>query len=128
MKGMVISEFTMTRNILRGILYSIELSDIVLLPSGRQGRDAIQSDDFDIVLVDSCLCDVSLMRLIEALRLHAKHVSIFVFGAETNKDFVLEVFQAGATDFIIRPFKLQAVQKRIKQALLKQTEEIRESL
>ncbi len=128
MKGMVISEFTMTRNILRGILYSIELSDIVLLPSGRQGHDAIQSDDFDIVLVDSCLCDVPLMRLIEALHLHAKHVSIFVFGAETSKDFVLEVFQAGATDFIIRPFKLPAVQKRIKQALLKQTEEIRESL
>ena len=115
---MVISQSVAVRKILRGVLYSVDLSEIVLLSSGAEGFEAIQTDGFDIVLLDNCLSDVGVLDLIRELRVHASRIVIFVFGAEKNKDFVLETIRAGATGFIIRPFKRSVVSSRIRRALI----------
>lgn len=118
MKGMVISKSAVVRRILRGVLYSVDVSEIVLLSSGAEGFEAIKTEAFDIVLLDNCLSDVGVLDLIRELRLHANRIVIFIFGAEKNKDFVLETIRAGATGFIIRPFKRPVVSNRIRRALI----------
>lgn len=106
------------RKILRGVLYSADLSEVALMSSGTEGFEAIIADKFDIVLLDNCLSDVGISELIRELRVHRNRIVIFVFGTESNKDFVLETIRAGATGFIVRPFKLHVVSYRIRQALL----------
>lgn len=118
MKGMVISKSAVMRKILRGVLYSVDFSEIVLISSGAEGFEAIKGDKFDIVLLDSCLSDIRISDLVRELRVHENRIVIFIFGAERNRDFVLETIRAGATGFIIRPFKLHVVSNRIRQALL----------
>ena len=117
MNGMVISESTVTRKILRGVLRAAGLSEIALFESGREGFWATRSEHFDVVLLDYPHSDVPVLDLISTLRLQAGRMAIFVFGAETSKDYVVELIQAGVTGFIIRPFKLPVVTGRIKEAL-----------
>ena len=118
MKGMVISKSAVMRKILRGVLYSVDLSEVALMSSGTEGFEAIKADKFDIVLLDSYLSDIGISDFIRELRVHGNRIVIFVFGVESNRDFVLETIHAGATGFIIRPFKRPVVSNRIRQALL----------
>ena len=63
MKGMVISKSAVMRKILRGVLYSVDLSEIVLISSGAEGFEAYKADKFDIVLLDSYLSDIGISDL-----------------------------------------------------------------
>lgn len=117
MRGMVISEFEVVRKILRGVLYSADLSEVVLFESLKEGYKAIATEVFDVVLLDNTLSEHKIFEFMRELRMDERRVAIFIVAAETNEDFVLEAMRAGATGFIIRPFRPPVVRSKIRQAL-----------
>lgn len=121
MKGMVISGSTLVRKVLRGILYSVDIFEVALLSSGPEGVETLETETFDVVLLDDCLSDPPVLDLIGQIRVRQNPIVIFVVGTQNGKSLLsntIRVIRAGATGFIVHPFERAVVTRRIRQALL----------
>jgi two-component system response regulator RegX3 len=90
--------------------------DVTTAATGRQGLDAVRSNDFDLVLLDVMLPDGSGYDVCRELRA-ASRVPIIMLtarGEETDRIVGLEL---GADDYIVKPFSAREVVARIRAVL-----------
>lgn len=85
-----------------------------------QGADALSrlsSDTYDILLVESHLADMSGLKLVEKLRQRKGDLPIIMVGAAASVEDRVRALDAGADDFLTKPFALVELQARMKAVL-----------
>lgn len=99
---------------------------VELASDGIEGWEYAQAVDYDLILLDlmlPCLDGISLCK-----RLRASHYGGFVLmltAKDTTTDKVIGL-DAGADDYLVKPFELEELEARIR-ALLRRPPEIRPS-
>ena len=72
--------------------------------SGEAGWELLQSDDFDLVLIDVMMSDISGMELLQRLvELNPDIICIMITGYATIS-MAVQAIKEGAYDFIAKPF------------------------
>jgi DNA-binding response OmpR family regulator len=86
----------------------------------RDGRDALDradSDDFDVVVLDIGLPGRDGMEVLHELRARGRMVPILILTAYGGLEQTVAGLEAGADDYIAKPFDLDEVVARIRARL-----------
>lgn len=95
--------------------------DVTLEEDGEAGLARFQQDSFDLCIFDVMMPKKDGITLAQEVREEDQHVPIVFLTAKTMKEDVIKGFQAGADDYIPKPFAPEELLYRI-QAILKRSQ------
>lgn len=92
---------------------------------GEKGKTIALSKTFDLIITDIILPKINGVELCRQIREAHPHLPIIMLTALGTTDDKVEGFDAGADDYLVKPFDFRELHARIK-ALLKRKENIHE--
>lgn len=98
----------------QGCLCSIALE-------GTEALAKLAAEDFDVVLLDVRLPDISGIEVLTKMRLKHPHIAAVMVTAVNSIDTAVEATKLGALDYIVKPFNLARVDASIRTILESKT-------
>lgn len=84
---------------------------------GRGGLGAAQTIEYDVILLDRMLPEVDGIRICEILRQKKNHTPILLLTAKDKIGDRVEGLNAGADDYLVKPFAFEELLARIRALL-----------
>jgi len=81
---------------------------------GQDGLFMAESNEYDVVLLDLMLPHMDGMQLLSRIRKAGQHTPVLVVTARDDKESVVELLNAGADDYLTKPFDLGELLARTK--------------
>jgi DNA-binding response OmpR family regulator len=97
---------------LRNTGYEVETT-----PSGEAALEALERRAFDLVLLDVMLPGIDGLEVVRRMRLAGNTKPVLIITARNSADDAIAGLDAGADDYIMKPFDLDEVLARIRGAL-----------
>jgi two-component system copper resistance phosphate regulon response regulator CusR len=97
---------------LRAERYSIDVAN-----DGLRGWQLASASHYDLIILDLMLPGLSGADLLRRLRANAKHTAVLVLTARDSTADKVELFEAGADDYLAKPFAFAELLVRIKALL-----------
>ena len=91
---------------------------ITLAFDGLMGKKLALANQYDIIITDIILPNINGLDLCKEIRLQKPNIPILMLTALGTTDDKVEGFDAGADDYLVKPFELRELHVRIR-ALLK---------
>lgn len=85
--------------------------------TGRAGLESALAADVDLALLDLMLPGLDGLAISRELRRHKPDIPIIMLTARTEREITLEGFNAGADDYVTKPFDMDVLLARIKARL-----------
>ena len=95
-----------------------------LATDGKKGFDAFCKQEFDLLLLDVMMPLKDGITLAKEIRVTDKNVPIIFLTAKSMKEDTIEGFNAGADDYITKPFSMEELLARVT-AVLRRTNKVR---
>lgn len=95
-----------------------------LAADGKSGSDVFFKETFDLVLLDVMMPIKDGYTLAKEIRLIDKNIPIIFLTAKSMKEDTIEGFNAGADDYITKPFSMEELMARVT-AVLRRTNKVR---
>lgn len=95
-----------------------------LASDGKSGSDLFFKETFDLVLLDVMMPIKDGFTLAKEIRLVDKNIPIIFLTAKSMKEDTIEGFNAGADDYITKPFSMEELMARVT-AVLRRTNKVR---
>ena len=83
-------------------------------PDGRDALQKINESYFDLIITDVMMPFASGMEIISAAKLRYPLIKVIVLSSMGQENIVLEAFQLGADDYMIKPFSPNELSMRVK--------------
>jgi DNA-binding response OmpR family regulator len=83
-------------------------------PDGQEGLFMAESNEYDVVLLDLMLPHMDGMQLLTRIRKAGQRTPVLVVTARDDKESVVELLNAGADDYLTKPFDLGELLARTK--------------
>ena len=93
---------------------------VVHVDTGKAALEAIAADLFDAILLDLQLPDMNGMDILNEVNTRALPTAVIVITAHGSVDIAVEVMQAGAFDFVEKPFTADRLFVTLENALKRQ--------
>lgn len=84
---------------------------------GEQAMGLIQSQDFDLIISDIILPKINGVELCRQIRLIKPHIPIIMLTALGTTNHKVEGLNAGADDYMVKPFEMQELLARVRAVL-----------
>jgi len=81
---------------------------------GREGLFMAQSNDYDLMVLDLMLPGMDGLTILQTLRTAGSITPVLVLTAQDDKDSTISLLNAGADDYVTKPFDLGEFIARIK--------------
>ncbi|AEW02849.1 DNA-binding response regulator [Niastella koreensis] len=95
----------------------LEQYEITSAYTGSEALQKIQSEYFDLIILDVMLPDVDGINITETVRVQNNHVPILILSAKnTSSDRVLGL-KKGADDYLTKPFNLEELLLRVQKLI-----------
>lgn len=102
-------------------LLEIMLSDLGFIvhqaENGAQALQFLKRHEIDLVITDLQMPHLNGIELLKQLRTAENHVPVIVVTAYGTVETAVQAMKYGASDYILRPFELEAVEASIQRAL-----------
>ena len=85
--------------------------------NGRQAIELLQALSPDLVIMDIIMPDMSGVEAVREIRRNGGRVKILMLSAVSNKPVVSLAMDAGATDFLAKPFKRDVFLNKVSEVL-----------
>src|SRR2546428_1194320 len=85
-----------------------------IAPDGDEGLFLAESNAYDVVLLDLMLPHLDGMQLLTRIRQSGQHTPVLVLTARDDKESVVALLNAGADDYLTKPFDLGELLARTK--------------
>lgn len=85
-----------------------------IAPDGQEGLFLAESNVYDALLLDLMLPKVDGMQVLTGIRRAGQHTPVLVLTARDNKESVVALLNAGADDYLTKPFDLGELLARVK--------------
>jgi two-component system, OmpR family, response regulator len=95
-----------------------------LAEDGKKGGDMFFKGNFDLLLLDVMMPVKDGFTLAKEIRVVNKNIPIIFLTAKSMKEDTIEGFNAGADDYITKPFSMEELMARIT-AVLRRTNKVR---
>lgn len=94
------------------------LGEVIKAADGRQAKILLTENHFDLVITDIYMPFHSGLEITAFIRKNLrKDTPVIILSAEGLEETVLEAFEVGATDFIVKPFSPSELAIRVKRIL-----------
>jgi two-component system, OmpR family, response regulator len=94
--------------------------EVKLADDGNKGFDAFHKGTYDLLLLDVMMPNKDGLTLAKEIRVTDKNVPIIFLTAKSMKEDTIEGFNAGADDYITKPFSMEELMVRVN-AVLRRT-------
>lgn len=82
--------------------------------NGEDGLFMAEGNPYDLIILDLMLPIISGFQLLERLRRSGSHTPVLVLTARDEKDWIVKLLNAGADDYLSKPFDLGELIARAK--------------
>lgn len=113
MRALVVDDSGVMRKIVARSLGACGVSDIAEAGDGREGMQLFSSDDFDLVITDWNMPEMTGLELLKAIRRSGSNVPIIMVTTEGEKGKVIEAIHAGVTDYLCKPFEQDELRDKL---------------
>lgn len=102
--------------ILRTIEHKLvkEGHNVILTRNGKEAIEKIQELDIDLVVTDIMMPFASGIEILSAIRSFGKKTPVIVLSSMGQEEVVIDAFDLGAADFMVKPFSPNELLLRIK--------------
>ena len=95
-----------------------QLGEVIKAADGRMAMTLLAEHDFDLVITDIYMPFHSGLEITSFIRNDLKkNIPIIILSAEGLEETVLQAFEVGANDFIVKPFSPAELAVRVKRIL-----------
>lgn len=94
-----------------------EAFDVAVAPDGETGLELASGGGFDIILLDRMLPRMSGLTLLTELRRGGNQVPVLMLSAREADSDVTAALEAGASDYLAKPFRFHELLDRIRAVL-----------
>lgn len=91
--------------------------EVVTETTGEGGLVRVNDGSFDLVITDLKLPGVSGLQLVKELHPQQPRLPILMMTAHGTTETAIEAIQAGAFDYVLKPFEMPELLKLVKQAV-----------
>lgn len=89
--------------------------EVFVANDGEEAIQKISSGSFDLVISDIMMPGISGLSLVSVLRsVHLCHIPIIMMSSLNNTQLLEAAFEAGANDFIAKPFAVEELVNKLK--------------
>jgi two-component system chemotaxis response regulator CheY len=115
MRVLIVDDFASIRWILRNILKRNGFTNITEAHNGKNALKVLKKEKFDLILCDWDMPVMSGLELLNKVRSddEFKNVPFIMITSESQKDNILSVVKAGATDYVMKPFTAETISEKL---------------
>ena len=132
MKALILEDNETVGSLVKLCAESVPDVEADLCTTYSEFQQKLEGPDVDLILLDHYLPDGEGVEILRALRNNPRfeNAPIFLVTAETDRQFRLQALQAGATEFLEKPFDAIELTARLKNiaAMIKATRELRQEI
>ena len=88
------------------ILRDSALCAVDIAPDGEEGLFLARSTPYDLLILDLMLPKMTGLQVLRSVRGDANNVPVIVLTARDEKDIIVKLLNAGADDYLTKPFDL----------------------
>ena len=124
---LVVEDNDFMRQIIGKILREFKITDITKAYSGRNSRELVHSNIFDICFIDLEIEDLNGVELIKFIREETdnNYVPIIMITGYSTNDYIKTARDAGITEYVTKPFFAESIYKKIKAVIRRPRQFIR---
>jgi two-component system response regulator MprA len=104
----------------------LERYDVEMAADGKEALDLLATRHVDALVLDIGMPEVDGLEVCRRLRAAGDHTPVLMLTARDAVDDRVEGLDAGADDYLVKPFALRELQARVR-AMLRRTESAHES-
>lgn len=90
---------------------------VIHFPTGEGVTEAVFLKKPDLVLLDIMMPMKDGIQILQEIRERDKSLPVVLISAKSNESSIVEGFELGASDFIVKPFSSSELLSRIKKLL-----------
>lgn len=124
MKALVVEDDTSLSGLVRDVLTGIGCDDVHFVGSGGDALRIARTLTPDIVLLDLGLPDMDGLEVCRLLSQQLPNVPIVIITGRNDESVVQIAFEAGAQDYVAKPFRLGELGARARSALKLRSERL----
>lgn len=117
MRILLVDDSCTMRGIERSILAELGHTEIMEAGNGIEGLSKLQAHHPDLILVNWNMPGMDGIALVRKIRETDRAVPIIMVTAEAGEKQVGKAMQAGANDYIAKPFTADELQQKIKKTM-----------
>lgn len=87
---------------------------VILTRNGKDAIKTIQTENLDLIITDIMMPFASGIEILSAVQSAGKKTPVIMLSSMGQEEVVLNAFDLGAADFIIKPFSPNELMLRIK--------------
>ena len=106
-------ELRLAENVARSLRESAGYA-VDIAADGQEGLFLAESNPYDVMLLDLMLPKLDGMELLRRIRQSGHHTPVLVMTARDDKESVVALLNAGADDYVTKPFDLGELLARTK--------------
>lgn len=116
MKFLVVDDFSTMRRIVRNLLKELGFANVQEAEDGVDALNRLRGEDFDFVVSDWNMPNMTGIELLRAIRSDAKlkRLPVLIVTAEAKRENIIEAAQAGASGYVVKPFTAGTLDKKLK--------------
>ncbi|BFO68073.1 response regulator [Chryseobacterium sp. ES2] len=93
--------------------------EVILTRNGKDAIETLKTRDVDLAITDIMMPFASGIEILSAIKTMGKQVPVIMLSSMGQEEVVLNAFDLGAADFIVKPFSPNELILRIKRFSLK---------
>lgn len=103
----------------RGVEMNLQIEgfDVVTATDGRAALAALESDSFDLLVLDIMLPHVNGYQIVQRLRQQRDDTPVILLSAKSAEADIVMGLDLGADDYVTKPFRLAELLARVKAQL-----------
>lgn len=99
--------------------------EVTTAANGAEGASLVSQHPFDLVYLDIRMPDMSGLELLKSIHAKYPELPVILFTAQPDLNSAVDALRNGATDYLLKPLKPQAVVERTNSILANQQKERR---
>lgn len=93
--------------------------EVILTRNGKDAIETLKTRDVDLAITDIMMPFASGIEILSAIKTMGKQIPVIMLSSMGQEEVVLNAFDLGAVDFIVKPFSPNELTLRIKRFSLK---------
>lgn len=85
--------------------------------TAEQALARLEVDSYDVVLTDISMPGLSGLELLGHVRQKYPHTPVIIISGISDQDHAQGLIRLGAFDYLLKPFRLEAVEKSVRRAM-----------
>ena len=115
MKILIVDDFSTMRRIIKNLLRDLGFNNTAEADDGATALPMLQAGNFDFLVTDWNMPNMTGIELLEAVRADAKlkPLPVLMVTAEAKREQIVMAAQAGVNGYIVKPFTAATLKEKI---------------